>query len=96
MKTTSLALAGAIVISAALTGCDKKEEPKPTLATATAPVVVAPVVTALASVTATATAAPVAAVDDDPVTEEDFADELDDISLTSMETELAKIEKDLK
>jgi hypothetical protein len=96
MKTTYLAIAAAITVSAtvAATGCDKKDEPKPTLATATAPVVAAPTVTALPTATASATA--VAATEEDPVTEEDFEDELDDISLTSMEAELAKIEKDLK
>jgi hypothetical protein len=81
----------AIVIALTAVACDKKEPPKTeapaTTATASAAAVVA---------TATATVAVAAPVVDDVETEEDFAAEVESITKASMESELSKLEKDIK
>jgi hypothetical protein len=90
MNRTILTLA--LGLSALAMACDNKDDKKTEV----------PVVTATSSaiapaiVTAPLMPKPVAVVDEDVETEEDFADEAEAISKTSMEAELSKIEKAFK
>jgi pyocin large subunit-like protein len=88
-------LLGAAGVVAA--GCSKDDKNTDTAPSATvAPT--APLASATASVSAAPSASATVAVadDDDTPTEEDFDDEADDITAANVDSELSKIEKDLK